>query len=616
MSTKTLRKRIALATVAALGAGVLSLVSSSVANAVYASLYNVAPSSSAANPTPSTDGLNIASKTSTTGASTAASVTSVSSATSVGLLSVSDLAGTLTAGTTQTATLLSTGTLQVYTSATNGSLIVVKGGSVTGSNGGAASSDSTQVAITGDGVTGNNLTTQYFYATIKPNSGVTSMTVALYAGTTNSTTAANLISGASTGSLTGYIIVTVASTSTAGTYSAANSGIYYEYSVAQSTAGSYAGGLTADVITGGDGTSDWNTKQHANIRLKDAYGTVLAAGLLTATATNGAYVALTAAAADGTPTATSAYYTSAPDNTILSVVNPGSAPLSTVVTISYNGTVVGTKAFTFTGEVAKIVLSGAVNGKLNQSTSNTASISFLDAAGNAVYTTGTNTPSSGFLANSATYGTALTATSLGTAPTSSSVPGYVNFTCAPVAGSTNLSVKYVNISGTVVTSNTTPVSCAGPAVSYTAAYDKSTYKPGEIATLKITFKDSKGNLASDNDLPALTNYITVGTAGVATSGTVSGPSSSNHYSDVTTNGVLTYKYAVGTTTGSFTNVITVPDVNNRAAALSLTASAPTVTLNIADGSTSLNDVLKGIVDLIASINKQIAALVKLVTKKK
>jgi len=364
MSTKTLRKRIALATVAALGAGVLSLVSSSVANAAYASLYNVAPSSSATNPTPSTDGLNIASKTSTTGASTAASVTSVSSATSVGLLAVSDLAGTLTAGTTQTATLLSSGTLQVYTSATNGSLIVVKGGTVTASNGGAATSDYTQVAITGNGPAGNNLSTnQYFSATIKPNSGVTSMTVALYAGTTNSTTAANLISGASTGSLTGYIIVTVASTSTAGTYSAANSGIYYEYSVAQSTAGSYAGGLTADVITGGDGTSDWNTKQHANIRLKDAYGTVLAAGLLTATATNGAYVALTAALADGTPTATSAYYTSSPDNTILSVVNPGSAPLSTVVTISYNGTVVGTKRFTFTGEVAKIVLSGAVNGK-------------------------------------------------------------------------------------------------------------------------------------------------------------------------------------------------------------------------------------------------------------
>jgi hypothetical protein len=42
----------------------------------------------------------------------------------------------------------------------------------------------------------------------------------------------------------------------------------------------------------------------------------------------------------------------------------------------------------------------------------------------------------------------------------------------------------------------------------------------------------------------------------------------------------------------------------------------TVTYTIKSGQTSLNDVLKGIVSLIASINKQIAALAKLVTKKK
>jgi len=43
--------------------------------------------------------------------------------------------------------------------------------------------------------------------------------------------------------------------------------------------------------------------------------------------------------------------------------------------------------------------------------------------------------------------------------------------------------------------------------------------------------------------------------------------------------------------------------------------AQTLSYTIADGSTSLNDVLKGIVSLIASINKQIAALAKLVAKK-
>ena len=85
--------------------------------------------------------------------------------------------------------------------------------------------------------------------------------------------------------------------------------------------------------------------------------------------------------------------------------------------------------------------------------------------------------------------------------------------------------------------------------------------------------------------------------------------------DITTNGVVKYTYAVGTTTGTFTNTINFPDVNAIATANGLTAGPVTATLTIADGATSLNDVLKGIVSLIASINKQIAALAKLVTKK-
>ena len=45
-------------------------------------------------------------------------------------------------------------------------------------------------------------------------------------------------------------------------------------------------------------------------------------------------------------------------------------------------------------------------------------------------------------------------------------------------------------------------------------------------------------------------------------------------------------------------------------------AAQTVAYSISSGGTSLNDVLKGIVSLIASINKQIAALAKLVTATK
>jgi len=84
--------------------------------------------------------------------------------------------------------------------------------------------------------------------------------------------------------------------------------------------------------------------------------------------------------------------------------------------------------------------------------------------------------------------------------------------------------------------------------------------------------------------------------------------------DATTNGVITYKFVVGSPSTDPYNgqlVVTFGDVNANGV-----ATAQTVQYKIASGSTSLNDVLKGIVSLIASINKQIAALAKLVTKKK
>jgi len=68
---------------------------------------------------------------------------------------------------------------------------------------------------------------------------------------------------------------------------------------------------------------------------------------------------------------------------------------------------------------------------------------------------------------------------------------------------------------------------------------------------------------------------------------------------------------VGSTTGAYQAIVDFPFVDVAGVQAGLQ-----VPYSIADGSTSLNDVLKGIVSLIASINKQIAALAKLVTKKK
>ena len=614
MSTKTVTKRVALATVVALGAGVLSLVSVSTASAASTN------GSTTVNATAAYGNLNIATVPSTTGAAVLEGVTPPASdgaGRSLGLLTWGDIGGTTSAGTTQTATILSTGALSLYTTttlATNSVKFVVGAGGAISS---AGSKTIVNGSLTAAAVEAASGTTSIGSIIVKPNSGATSFTVSMYTDSAADTAAA-LLGGTNTGTLTlkGYITVTVASASLAGIVSSAKSGVWYTGVTGSSVTLSKT--LTSDsstlttpgtIAAGGDG--------YANVRILDGYGSAVnGPGLLQATATNGALIAFNGSAGSSTAPAVSSSSSStafvaitngvSADDYTLDVEQPTSAPVSTTVTVTYNGTVIGTKSFTFAGQIAKITLSSAVNGKTSNSTGNTAVISFADAAGNTVYPTAAY-----FSADSASYGGIVSGTSLSTVPSSTAV-GKITYTCGSVAGSTNLDVKYTNTDGTIITSNALKVTCSGSPISYTAAYDKSTYHPGDIATLVITFKDSKGNLA--NDVDTLTAWTAANTATVSTAGVtvLSGPT----VTDASTNGVVKYTYSVGTTTGTFTNPVTFAYIDANAKAAGLTASGPVaVTLTIADGSTSLNDVLKGIVSLIASINKQIAALAKLVTKK-
>jgi hypothetical protein len=75
-----------------------------------------------------------------------------------------------------------------------------------------------------------------------------------------------------------------------------------------------------------------------------------------------------------------------------------------------------------------------------------------------------------------------------------------------------------------------------------------------------------------------------------------------------------YNYIVDTTEGTFTNSVVFSTVNSAAGTAGVTATkAATVSLTVkapSTGAVSNADVLKAIVSLIASINKQIAALQK------
>jgi len=617
MSTKTLRKRVALATVVALGAGVLSLVSSTSANAA----PNVA-AGTASTGTPTYGVLNIGTGSSTTGAAVLSNA-GASGNLSAGLVNVSDIAGGLNAGTTTTAVLLSTGQLAVYTTGdattTDAISVVVTGGRITNTAGWAsatlnAGATAISQAGTAAGQSGN------VAVAITPNSGATSVTVQLYNAT--STTASAQANAPTSGTLVGQIVVTIASSSTAGTASLAKSGVYYVTTY-------NAGSTTSDATTPAAkyqaiGTSSYDLPQWGQFRVRDAYGTAvtLTGGLLQITATNGALVKLNPGASTTVGTASTDFSTSASDAWDYVVSAPSNAPVSTTVTVTYNGTVIGTKAYVFTGAVAKITLSSPVNGKISNTTSNTASIVLADSAGNTLYTSyaGTATaatPSANLSANSAlTSSTGVSNVAWGTAPSITNAgvatAGTVQFTCSSTAGATNIGVVYTNNDGTVITSNTLPVLCAGAAVTYTAALDKKTYVPGDIATLTFTFKDSKGNLANDIDAVSASGKL-ISWNGSQISTAVTGWTPASAYPwDVASNGVIKLKYIVGSTTGNYTGIADVPALDSS----STPQAAVTLSYSISDGSTSLNDVLKGIVSLIASINKQIAALAKLVAPAK
>jgi hypothetical protein len=590
MSTKTIKQRIALVAVSALTAGLFSVVS---APASYAA-DNVAPGT--AGPVGEANVLNIATTLNTGGVPVLG--TSDVARSSVGLLATGDIAGTRLAQTTQTATLLSTGTLVVYTSnaATSVSMISVTGGTISE----AQTADAMNSSLTAAANLGGTAAAELVVA-IKPNAGVTSMTVTLSVATSG--TAAQLIAGTTSGTLRGQIFVTVAATSVAGTLSSATSGLWFD---SDGTAES----RTEDQVYSGRGTSAYNVAQYLNIRARDAYGTVMSAGLLTASATNGALVSI--GAGISTPAASTTFSSSAPDNLMVTVAAPGTAPVSTVVTVQHNGVTIGTKSLTFTGQVATVTLSSPKNGLRNNSTAgtNTMTIAFADSAGNAIYPTAASNPApTGPMSTAASnYSVTLT-----TVPTSS-VAGVATFTCPDLSNTGNAIVSFTNLNGTVITSNSLPVTCSKIAASYTASYDKAVYAPGEIATLTVDFKDIDGRSAADS-LTSAADNATNTVAVISLSGVTK--VGADHVADDlrTSNGKLTYTFIVGQTEGSFANSVNFAQVNTNGATLKTGPVTVPLTIKSATATVSNADVLKSIVALIASINKQIQALQKLILKR-
>jgi len=513
--------------------------------------------------------------------------------------------GIISALSASAVTMTSDGTLKLNI-ASSSVVITVSGGKITGV-------DSTTPVVAGSPVIsadGSNLSTNTGSVSqetalngvaFKPTAAGTNMVIKLWGVTT--TAAAAIAAG--TGLAT-TITATVYAPGASGVYSAGTS--FLSIQAIGSSQATVADVPYEDTVSAGN-------EARINYIWKDALGTQLASSATTmAQVTSGACVVGIAAAGGTTPVASETassgdFYVGVADAT------DGLAKTCTVA-VSWDGVVRGTKTIKFTGAPAKINWTAAYRG--DDGAANTAAatqkgyVTVTDAAGNTlggINVTADTTKynaiiSAASISNSGytSYRASDTATSVRYPSAPGAVPSSLNYTCTAVGGDSEVVLKYTSSSGSSISSTPIPVTCTGGADKYTASLDKASYVPGDIATLTINAVDSKGRKVHDAQALGAGQSI-VGSQMTA----VQTPSMGDLFAD----GKITYKFQVGSTTGSYNMVVDLPAIN----AVSTTgATAQVIAFKVASSSTEVTnaEVLKSIVSLIASINKQIQALQKLI----
>ena len=290
------------------------------------------------------------------------------------------------------------------------------------------------------------------------------------------------------------------------------------------------------------------------------------------------------------------------------------APVNGIVTIKYNDTVLATKSFVITGTVAKFTVGSSIAlGRTGATSADSFTATFADAAGNTVVP---SNQTSAVTQVSSTVNVSVTSPRITTASTSSAA-AKGDFTCSGTAGAgvtggatAKLKLQILDDAANAVVSNEFTAICGGDPAAFTASLDKASYTPGSIATLTFKFVDTKGNAANDYTSFAPTNAVTY----VGAPGTVVAAAATTQKS---TNGEYKYQFVVSSTEGDFTMVADAPDVRAANVAAGGTQSRVTLPYSIKSsvGTVTNAEVLKSIVALIASINKQIQALQKLILKR-
>ena len=628
MSKSTLRKRIALTATTALFAGMLSVAPAQVASAAVAN--SAAGTASPAFSLEMSDTSTYVATTTNTGGG--AVLASLGAVTLAGITSAARSTGLLSkdtsTGTAQTVTMLAGGTLSLFGAATTTTAFSATAGTF---------SSATMVAASSTGVTYGDPANKLL-AVVAGSANVTATGIATLwtAPSTVGTytiskyyavnTAVPTLASPSSGTLGGQIVVTVVAASAGGAYSAVYSACYTKTAVTGAVnLGTNTADSTSSSVTDGN---QW----YIGIALNDAYAANLSNGNLVVTATNGGIVNITSAGdgsalSAGTGSTQVAYGTG--EQAMVRIDQPtAGAPLTTTVTVTYNGTTVCTKTVTITGAAAAVNISKVATGDISSTTVNadwlgdtypngTASgrnghyyVQLKDSAGNTVMPAS----SAEFSMDPATTTTTVTAlavnSSVATSTSSSTTYSFSvgTFTCGPVAGSSAVKLRHTSAStGVTISSAAFTARCADNPYTYTASLDKASYTQGEIGTLTVQFLDSKGNKANSVIAVGASTFVLPMLALVSATGSATAITDAE--------GAIKYTFTVGTTSGmtagTYTGIVDFTGLT----AVAATKATPTYKLSTGGDSTTNADVLKSIVALIASINKQIQALQKLILKR-
>jgi len=349
------------------------------------------------------------------------------------------------------------------------------------------------------------------------------------------------------------------------------------------------------------------TAMYIKLQPKDSFAQAITTGTLYASATNGALLSWGAAGSallSGTGSVATATPTA---NHALKVVPSQTATTSTtVVTITLNNVAVATKNITFHGEQARIVVGTVYAGKTSDTDDGAVFFTYQDSAGNTV-------PGGAAAFVAASAGTRITTGASVKAPTTSAAAADVNdvveakfggvttagvmtYACGSSAGAASFTIAATSTVNANTLTATVPGLCYGGISTYTVSTDKASYRVGEVAVITIDAKDSSGNPVADSS-KLQAGSVSVG--GGSLTYTLLGTDAAGAVEGFQ-GGKVTLR-AQMTTAGAFNTVVSLTGA---------ATSSATTGYTVTDGGTSNADVLKAIVSLIASINKQIAALQK------